>query len=505
MKKKMLINVIDREESRIAIIENSALEEIYVESTRPGAHVGDIYKGKVVNVSQSLQAAFVDFGPGKNGFLHISDIMPALHWKDIYEKKRTPSRPKADKKITDVLKVGDEVVVQITKSAIDAKGPALTTCLSLPGRFLVLTPGIGRRGVSRKIEDEAMRQKMRKILDTLRAPKNCGLILRTAGMGQPKRELQRDLRYLHRLHSAVQKRIKRTAAPAEIYRENDIVIRTIRDNFSEDIDEIIIDSELFFRKAVDFMRQIMPRFMKRIIRYTEDEPLFHKYKIEKEIEKISSRKVMLPCGGYIVIEQTEALVAIDVNSGSYHRKKDSEAAAYEINMEAAAEIARQVRLRDLGGVIINDFIDMRDAGHMRDVEKTLSESLKRDRARTSMLRISKFGIIEMTRQRMRPNLTRSFYVDCLYCEGRGKVKSTENMALGVLRQIRSLLSRGNVSEIRVKVNPEICRFLQNEKRSELFEIERNFSKRIVIEEQSNFAVEDESISCYNAEGQLIQV
>jgi ribonuclease E len=506
MPKQMLINVVDPEESRIAIMENGTLEEIYVESTRAGGHVGDIYKGKVTNVNQSLQAAFVDFGGERNGFLHISDVMPALHWKDLYEKKEkgAPEKSRSRKKIGDVLKVRDEVVVQITKAGIDAKGPALTTCLSLPGRFLVLTPGIGRRGISRKIEDEKMRQRMRKILDTMKVPKNCGLILRTAGMGQQKRALQRDLKYLHRLYTVVQRRIRRTSAPAEIYRENDIVIRTIRDTFSEDINQIIIDSEAFYRKAVDFMKQIMPGYAKRIKRYNEDEPLFHKYNVEGEIEKISSRKVMLPCGGSIVIQQTEALVAIDVNSGSYRKKKDAEAAAYEIDTEAAEEIGRQIRLRDLGGVIIVDFIDMRDSNHIRNVEKTLGNCLKRDRARIDVLKMSRFGIVEITRQRVRPNLARSFYVDCPYCKGRGKVKSTETMALAVLRQIRALTSRSDVNEVRIKLNPGICRYLQNEKRTDLLEIERNFNKKIIIEDQKDFDVEAKSISCYNADGQLVK-
>jgi len=505
MRRKMLVEVLQAEESRIAIMEDDTLEEIYVESTTSGAHVGDIYKGKAVNVSQSLQAAFVDFGQGKNGFLHISDILPNLYWDDESEDAPAQSKRKSHNGINEVIKEGDEVVVQITKSGIGSKGPALTTCLSLPGRFLVLTPGLVRRGISRKIEDEPMRQQMKSILDMLKAPRNCGLILRTAGMGHSKRELQRDLRYLYRLNKIVQKRIKKSSAPAEIYRENDIVIRTIRDNFSEDIDEIIIDSESVYRKAVEFMRQVLPRYIKRIKLYKGDEPLFHKYKIEQEIDKISSSRVPLKCGGYLVIEQTEALVAIDVNSGSYRKKKNFEEAAYEINKEAAAEIARQIRLRDLGGLIINDFIDMKDQDHVRDVERTFNDAIKRDRARTKTLRTSRFGIIEMTRQRVRPNIERSFYVPCKSCKGTGLVKSTESMGLSVLRRIRSLLAKQSVQQVVAKVNPQIGDYLQNSKRAELAQIERSFNKTIVLQEARDFGVEDVSISCYNGEGQSVSL
>ena len=314
--------------------------------------------------------------------------------------------------IQEIFRRGDEVLVQVIKESIGTKGPTLSTYISIPGRYLVLMPGLNRVGVSRKIVDEGQRRKLREIMHELNPPKGLGFIVRTAGLERTKRELARDLAYLLRLWKVILRRIKKSKAPTPIYQESDMIIRTIRDIFNSEIDTIWIDEPSAFERAQDFLKVVMPRFVNRLKLYDEKVPLFHKYGIEDEIAKIQRRHVPLPEGGSIVIDQTEALVAIDVNSGNFRVEDDAERTAYEMNLRAAKEIARQLRLRDLGGVIVNDFIDMREERHRRGVERALREAIKRDRARTKVLRMSAFGLIEMTRQRIRPSLKRSIYEDC---------------------------------------------------------------------------------------------
>ena len=335
--------------------------------------------------------------------------------------------------IQEIFRRGDEVLVQVIKESIGTKGPTLSTYISIPGRYLVLMPGLNRVGVSRKIVDEGQRRKLREIMHELNPPKGLGFIVRTAGLERTKRELARDLAYLLRLWKVILRRIKKAKAPAPIYQESDMIIRTIRDIFNSEIDTIWIDEPSAFERAQDFLKVVMPRFVNRLKLYDEKVPLFHKYGIEDEIAKIQRRHVPLPEGGSIVIDQTEALVAIDVNSGNFRVEDDAERTAYEMNLRAAKEIARQLRLRDLGGVIVNDFIDMREERHRRGVERAVREAIKRDRARTKVLRMSAFGLIEMTRQRIRPSLKRSVYEDCHHCSGAGVVKTAESMAIDVMR------------------------------------------------------------------------
>ncbi len=369
--------------------------------------------------------------------------------------------------IQDIFKRGQEVLVQVIKEGIGTKGPTLSTYISIAGRYLVLMPGLNRIGVSRKIVDEDQRRRLREILSELEPPKGLGFIIRTAGLDRTKKELQRDLAYLSRLWQVVVRRIRKLKAPAEIYQESDMITRTIRDTFTSEIDTIWVDEPTPFEHAQEFLTIVMPRYANRIKLYSELEPMFHKYGIEEEIARIQRRHVPLPNGGSIVIDQTEALVAIDVNSGNFRADNNAEETAYQMNLLAAREIARQLRLRDLGGVIVNDFIDMRDEKHRRGVEKAMRDAMKRDRARAKILKISQFGIIEMTRQRIRPSLKRSVYQECSYCHMTGQVKTVESMSIDVMRMLQLVAHRANVQRIQIKVQEDVANYLHNRKRKEV--------------------------------------
>jgi ribonuclease E len=409
----MVVNDNPGEECRIAILENGHLEELYTERTATATNVGNIYKGRVSNVEPAIQAAFIDYGEGVNGFLHISDLHPRYFpGGERVERvgRKIPRRERPP--IQNALKRGNEVLVQVLKQGIGTKGPTLTSYLSIPGRLLVAMPGMDRVGVSRKVEDEDKRRDMRKILDSLDLPDGFGFILRTAGFGRNKTELKRDVAYLMRLWKVMEKRINNTGAPCELYTESDLLIRTVRDVLRPSIQAIVVDSESAYDRVSSFLQVVAPRSAPEVIRYARSTPIFHVFDIERQIDLIHSREVPLPSGGQIIIDQTEALVAIDVNSGKSRGARDSESNAYHTNCEAVDEICRQLRLRDLGGLIINDLIDMRHARHRRQIEERFRNNLKRDRARSTILRISEFGLVEMTRQRMRPSMRKSHFITC---------------------------------------------------------------------------------------------
>ncbi|HHT9151992.1 MAG TPA: Rne/Rng family ribonuclease [Candidatus Hypogeohydataceae bacterium YC40] len=478
MSKKMLINAIEPEESRIAVLEDHALEELYIERLSRVQIVGNIYKGKVINIEPSLEAAFVEIGLRKNGFLHVSEVREGSIEEvepggEFHQKRHY-------KRIQNLLTPGQEILVQVIKEALGEKGPSLTSYISLAGRFLVLMPFARKHGVSRKIVEEEERRRLREVIEELNPPANMGLIVRTAGANQTKRELAKDLHYLLRLWKAIEEKDKASSAPSLIYQESDLVTKTIRDIYSRDIQEIIVDSEATYEKARDFLKQIMPKSEKSVKLYNKEEPLFHKYNIEEEIEKIVQKKLPLRHGGSLIIEQTEALVAIDVNSGRFRAGADPEETAFRTNMEAAKEAVRQIRLRDLGGVIIIDFIDMQEEGHNRAVEKAMLENLKRDRARTKMLKMSKFGIIELTRQRLRPSLRDVLYENCPSCKGTSFTKTVESLSLEVMREIKSVLSRPELKTIEVEADPRVSQHMLNQKRRQLSELEENYNKRILI-------------------------
>ncbi len=407
--------------------------------------------------------------------------------------------------IQEIFRRGDEVLIQVIKESIGTKGPTLSTYISIPGRYLVLMPGLNRVGVSRKIIDEGQRRKLRDIMRELNPPKGLGFIVRTAGLERTKRELARDLAYLLRLWKVILRRIKKSKAPTPIYQESDMIIRTIRDIFNSEIDTIWIDEPSAFERAQDFLKVVMPRFVNRLKLYDEKVPLFHKYGIEDEIAKIQRRHVPLPEGGSIVIDQTEALVAIDVNSGNFRVEDDAERTAYEMNLRAAKEIARQLRLRDLGGVIVNDFIDMREERHRRGVERALREAIKRDRARTKVLRMSAFGLIEMTRQRIRPSLKRSIYEDCGHCAGAGVAKTAESMAIDVMRLLALATHRDEIRRIAVAVNSKVAPYLSNRKRKEIARLEADSNITVQIGVHENAPAEYLKIECFDGNGNEVRI
>lgn len=505
MQKTMLINVKEPEESRVAVVEDGVLEEIYVERASAEQVVGNIYKGKTLNVEPAIQAAFIDIGMEKNGFLHASDIMVTGDDGAAFAEGRKRGSGRRVVPIEKLLHRGQEVVVQITKEGVGTKGPGLTGYISLPGRYLVLMPGVRHHGVSRKIGDDDERDVLRKALDEADPEKEFGLIARTAGAGVGKREITKDLKYLQRLWQMVEDRIKKSSAPTLVYLESDLVTRTIRDIYSPDIQEIIIDSEEVCKRAVDFLKVIATSCHKKVKFYRSRTPLFHKFRIEEELENISHREVALPHGGSIVIEQTEAMVTIDVNSGKFTQEKDAEAAALRTDLEAVPEIARQLRLRDMGGVIVIDFIDVREATNRRTIEKALHEAIKRDRARTSLSRMSRFGIIEMTRQRVRPGLNRTTYKDCPVCRGSGRVKTLESMALYAMRQLRYALTADKIERIELTVSDELGGFLQNEKRDDLVDLEHECQKRVYVRMDHHLTPNDMELACFDKAGSAVQV
>lgn len=505
-KHQMLINVVAGEECRIAIIADGRLEELYQERASAESHVGNIYKGKVTNVEPSIQAAFVDFGQERNGFLHISDLHPmyfAGHDKDETEMvgQKTPRRDRPP--IQKCLRRGQEILVQVLKEGIGTKGPTLTSYLSIPGRYLVMMPSMERLGVSRKVEDDDARREMRRILDELKPPSGFGFIIRTAGIGKNKTELKRDLAYLQRLWSSIEQR-KKHVNVGELFAESDLVVRTIRDIFSTDIEQIIVDDELAAKRARDFLAIANPRTSSKVALYNDPIPLFHRFDIERQIETISSRTVPLPSGGSLVIDSTEALVAIDINSGKMRDARDAEGTAFKANMEAADEICRQLRLRDLGGVIVNDLIDMRDLRHRRQVETRFRDNLKRDRARTRTSPISQFGILEMTRQRMRPSLRKSIYIDCPHCEGAAQVKSPESVVLDVMRRLALVMHRDNVARVELTVGPAVAFALLNKKRSQIVALETLHNKSILIRVNDSGSSDFVSLLAFDERGGQVE-
>jgi len=503
MAREMLINVAEKEECRIAVVEDGTLEELYVERLGLGSHVGNIYKGKVVNIEPGIQAAFVDFGIGRNGFLHVSDLHPKYFGGQTPDVAESIGRRKALRDrppLQSCLHRGDELIVQVTKEGINTKGPTLSTYISLPGKFLVMMPWMKHIGVSHKIEDIEERARLRQILEECNPPAEQGFIIRTAGQGASKRDIQNDLKYLERLWTAIEKRMENEKAPAELYQESDLVIRTLRDVYTPAVTKIICDSEGTVRKIRDFLNIAMPRVRAKITLYEGKVPLFHKYKIEDEIAKIQSRKVSLKGGGSIAIEQTEALVAIDVNSGKFHGPQNAEQTAFRTNLEAAVEIARQLRLRDLGGLIICDFIDMRSEKHRKEVEKTFRDAVKADRARCRILKISRFGVVEMTRQRMRPSLQSSTSLTCPHCNGTGFVKSHESLAIELIRLLNFHAAKEQVKQIELSVSLEVADYLQNHKRAAIAQIEQQSGKHIIIHGKPDYMGEKYNFTCYDERG-----
>ena len=402
-------------------------------------------------------------------------------------------------RIQDVFKKDDHVIVQVNKEERYKKGASLTTNVSLAGRYLVLMPGTDLCGVSRKIEDEDERKKLKDILKQLKLPQNMGFIIRTAGMGRTKTELVRDLEYLMKLWQSIEKNIADAPAPVLLHREHDLVIRAIREHYSPDISEILVDEKEVHKKVRDFFHQVMPRYEKLVKLYQEKRPLFNKYQLEEQVEQVYSKRIKLKSGGHIVIEPTEAMVTIDVNSGGATKEKDVEETAFRVNMEAAPEIARQLRLRDLGGIIVIDFIDMSQKKHRQEVEKALKAELRLDRAKTKVLKISPLGLVELSRQRLRSSLGTGEYLECPMCDGSGKVRSPEMTAVSVFRKIKSQLVRRDASEVKAIVPVKVAEYLLNNMRGQLVELENQYSSKINIVAEQHVSDKDITVSAVKEE------
>ena len=467
--KKMLINAFHPEEIRVAVVEDGILQQLYIERALKEQIRGNIYKGRISKVEKSLDAVFIDYGREKHGLLPLNDI----NWRFV------PGVSEGKGSLA-LLRKGMEVPVQVNREEKNAKGALLTMNISIPGRYMVLLPRQDLAGISRKIEDEAKRKRLKDIISQLSPPPDMGLIVRTAGMDRTKADLQKDLSYLLRLWKSIEEGFAKAPCPSLIYREGDIIIRSIRDYFTSDISEILIDDEETCRRAVVFLKSVMPRHKNVIRQYRQSKPLFTKYDLEQQIQNIYSTKVKLPSGGTLVIEPTEAMVVIDVNSGQSTAGKDIENTALSTNLEATAEIARQLVLRDIGGLVVVDFIDMRARENMRKVEKSLKDALKNDRAHLVMGRISQFGILELSRERLSSTLLEKSYVSCHYCEGAGVVRSKESSALMALREIQLHLNRSRPPVLSVELCPEVALYLLNSQKNYLLAMEQDFSVKIDI-------------------------
>ncbi len=472
--KKMIINVIHPEESRVAIIEDGVLSNLAVETTNVEKIKGNIYKGMVQRVEPSLYAAFVEYGGPRPGFLPLDEVQHMYHQEPDSHAGKGKLPPGK------VLRKGQEVIVQVSKEVKGTKGAALTTFISLPGRYLVLMPGYSRTGISRKIEDEEERQKLKDISRELELPDAMGVIVRTAGLSKTKKELQGDADYLVRLWKAIEARGKEVSAPAMIYQESNMVIQSIRDYFTTDTNEVLIDNPDMFKRARDFFKQVIPKHQKVVGLYEDKMPIFLKYKIEEQIAPLLRRIVPLKSGGSISIDPTEALVAIDVNTGRFTRVKDPEESTFITNLEAADEIARQLRLRDLGGLIVIDFIDMKSQKNRLQVERQLRNAFKNDKANIEITRISQFGLLEMSRERLRTPLVDTSQTQCACCGGTGSLKSREAIALLALTAVFEKASAGDCAEIKVYVCEDAAAYLLNNKRSDLVSIEQQFSTQVYI-------------------------
>lgn len=476
--KRMLVDLREPAESRVAVMNGGALEEIYIERAGRPTLVGNVYKGKVVNIEPGIQAAFVEIGQQIKGFLHASDVArPALQGWAGGEPSPDAPRKKA---IQSLLRKGMEIPVQVTKDGVGKKGPALTTQISLPGRYLVLMPFLPKHGVSRKIEDDEERARLKELLISLAPPEDLGFIVRTAGRERRKSDLQGDLKYLLRLWEALGERMKDVPAPALLYQETDLLVRTIRDVFTSDVEAVLVDTEEGACRAREFFRVAMPRYVTRVHQYDHGEPIFQRYGAEGELAKIFERRVPLSTGGSIILEPTEAMVTVDVNSGRFTEGKDAEQTALKTNLEAAREIARQLRLRDLGGLIVVDFIDMRQEKNRREVEKAFRDALKADRARLTVLRMSRFCLVEMTRQRLRSSLSITHYDRCALCHGTGFRLNAETLAARVLRKVRFAAHAQGVVAVEVRAHPDVALHLLNQNRPVLADVETSSGREIRV-------------------------
>jgi ribonuclease E len=547
----ILVNAVDPEETRVVVQEGEHIVDLVMTVDQHKSFVNDIYRGRVVNIEEAIGAAFVDFGQGRNGFLHASDVMHIYgdenwrvdklltartdvdEWGDdsraptesINEEDEDAPAPKASKKkgrsnkkkgrsirprgrkrlaVTELLKRGQLVVAQITKDAIGDKGPTLTTYISIPGRYLVLMPSLEKTGVSRKIEDERERRRLKRILQSLDIPEGMGVIVRTAGVGKTKADIRRDLDYLLAVWDQFSKSLVLGRNPAPLYQESAVAIRTMRDLFSSRTKAVIVDDEAVYEEMREFTEKLMPEHLDRIQLHDGDRPLFHTYGVEQDFERLFSRRVELPSGGSIVFDQTEALVAIDVNSGRTRDEgADFEDIALKANLEAVPEIARQIKLRDLGGIIVCDFIDMMRPASRRKVERALETLLAEDRARNKLGRISQFGLLELTRQRLGPGLSTLLYEPCNYCRGTGRRRTAQSKAQAVLRRLASALTQKGFTKVEILIHPDTLDWLRKHDWKEVEELEKK-SKRELVFVSAEDQYEDSVFHYLRADGREVR-
>ena len=469
--KRMLFNATHAEELRVAIVDGQKLVDLDIETAGQEQRKSNIYKGVITRIEPSLESCFVDYGVDRHGFLPFKEISRSYFREGVNVR---------DASIKEAMREGQEVLVQVEKDERGNKGAALTTFISLAGRYLVLMPNNPRGGgVSRRVEGDD-RAELKEVMDALQYPEGMSLIARTAGIGRAADELQWDLNYLLKLWDAIKSAADGIKGAELIYLESSLVIRAIRDYFSSDIGEILIDTDDIYDQAVSFMSVVMPDTVGRVKRYKDEVPLFSRFQIEHQIESAYSRTVQLPSGGAIVIDHTEALVAVDVNSARSTRGSDIEETATRTNLEAADEVARQLRLRDLGGLIVIDFIDMENARNQRDVEQRLKDALRPDRARVQLGKISRFGLMELSRQRLRPALAEASYTVCPRCNGTGHIRDTESSALHILRMIQEEAMKENTGAVHAQVPVDVASFLLNEKRHEVSMIEARFRVSVLL-------------------------
>lgn len=479
--KEVVINA-ETLETRVAVLEEGKLEEFNIERTTEERLVGSIFKGKVRNLEDGLKAAFVDIGFEKNAFLHYWDIVPNNFDSgvEIVEREgRRRDRPKITQKdIPRLYPPGSDIIVQVTKGPIGTKGPRVTTNVVLPGRYLVLLPNSDQSGISRKIENQQERQRLKKILRELSIPENMGVIMRTVGEGQQKRYFVRDLALLLDEWRGIQERIKSQGPATCVFQEPDLIERTVRDFLTEDVERIVVDSQGAYDRMRDMIMRISRRSANKVKLYIDPQPIFDRFNITRQLDNAFSRQVHLKSGGYIVVDETEALVAIDVNTGRHKGGKDQESAILKVNLEAAEEIARQLRLRNIGGLIVLDFIDMKSRRDQAAVFQRMKEGLKRDKAKTHVLPISQLGLMEMTRQRHSESVHAAVYDDCPYCKGRGKVKSALTMSVEIQRKLSEILKKRTRDEsdfqLRIVVHPTILERLRTEDEKHLIEMEKRY-------------------------------
>lgn len=470
--KRMLINATQPEELRVAIVDGQKLYNLDIESPGREMKKANIYKGRITRVEPSLEAAFIDYGADRHGFLPMKEISRLYFNNDAFEAGK--------RNINELLKEGQEVIVQVEKEERGNKGAALTTFLSLAGRYLVLMPNNPRAGgVSRRIEGQD-RSELREAMSVLEIPEGMGLIVRTAGVGKNAEELQWDLDYLLQLWQAIEQSGGERKAPFLIYQESNVIIRSIRDHLRADIGEIVVDRPETFEQAKQFIEQVMPKYLRKLRLYEDEVPLFSRYQIESQIESAFRRELRLPSGGAIVIDHTEALTSVDINSARATKGADIEETALNTNLEAADEIARQLRLRDLGGLFVIDFIDMTPSRNQREVENRLKEAMKEDRARVQIGRISRFGLLEMSRQRLRPSLGESAHRVCPRCDGHGHIRSVDSLALSILRIIEEEALKENTGRVTAQLPVEVATYLLNEKRQMIADAEKRHDVNIVL-------------------------